>query len=247
MKRCNKDKNYESIPLASKLIVLIIALAPVGVLQYIHGKHNLPHILILSPLVGAFMLFWGVLVKQKLYKNCFELFNLKKWQIALLLFIGLELIQLLLVKPRLSFESDLTKILYKAFFFLVIVGFTEELWFRGIWFAMFKERFVPCVLVGSIVFGLFHLPGRDLGSFLFTFLVGLTFAVARFRGSSILSLSIAHGIMDFLNNSAFSGQLRFSPLVALIIFPLACLFLSGILMFVFRPSRHLSFKTDVFC
>ena len=33
MKICNKDKTHENIPLVSKLIILIIALAPVAVLQ----------------------------------------------------------------------------------------------------------------------------------------------------------------------------------------------------------------------
>lgn len=237
MKRCNKDKNHENIPLVSKLIILIIALAPVAVLQYIRNKYNVPHISILLPLFGTFMLFWGVLVKQKLYKNCFELFNLKKWQIALLLFVGLEVVQILLVNPNLSFDTNLTKTLYKAFFFLVIVGFTEELWFRGIWFEMFKGKFIPCVLIGSFVFGLWHLPGHDFVTFLFTSLVGFTFAVARFRGSSILSLSIAHGTIDFLNNSVFSGQLRFSFFPTLLFFVLACVFIVTILMFIFKPSH----------
>ena len=128
MKISNMNKN---ILLTSKVFILAVGLVPVGVLQYIHGKYTLSHVSLLSPLVGAFMLFWGILVKQKLYKNSFELFSLKKWKIALLLLIGLELIQLLLVVPRLSFESNFIRILYKTFFFFVIVGFTEELWFRA--------------------------------------------------------------------------------------------------------------------
>jgi len=184
------------------------------------------------------MLFWGVYIKHKLYKNSFEMFNLKKWSIALLLFLGMEFIQLLLVIPSFNFDTNLFNIFYRAFFLLVLVGYTEELWFRGILFEMFKGRFIPCVILGSFLFGLMHLPGRDFGTFIFTSIAGITFAVARFRGSSILSLAIAHGVMDFLNQSAFSGELRFSPLLAVLVYPLACLLLSGILMLIFKPCHY---------
>lgn len=231
------NKEEKNISFAFKSIILVIALVPVGLFQYLHGKYHLPHVLVISPLVGIFMLLWGIFIKQKFYKKNFKLFSFNKWPIALVLLIGLELIQLLLVKPRLSFELDFTKTLYKAFFFLVIVGFTEELWFRGIWFAMFKENFIPCVLVGSIIFGLFHLPGRNFAVLYFTFVTGLTFAIARFRGASILSLTIVHGIMDFLNTSAFSGQARFGILSIFVIFTFACLFLSGVIIFTFKSSN----------
>lgn len=233
MKGFNKDEN---IKLISKIIILVIALMPIAVVQYIRNSYAVPYSSILLPVLGGLMLLWGILVKQKFYKKSFKLFSFRKWQIALLLFLSLEVVQIILINPKLRFGMTFTEAMYKVFYFWIFVGFAEELWFRGIWFEMFKGKFIPCVLIGSFVFGLWHWPAHGLIVFLFSSLVGLAFAVARFKGASILSLSIAHCIIDFFNTSILSGQMRFSFSLTLVIFVSASLFIAAMLMLILKAS-----------
>jgi membrane protease YdiL (CAAX protease family) len=125
------------------------------------------------------------------------------------MFVGLQALQVLVVVPSLKFSYTVPVGIYKVFFYFVLVGFTEELWFRGIWFAAFKNRFLPCVLIGSILFAVPHVITGGPTALLVTFLVGLVFAAARYRGASVLSLTIVHGAVDYLNDSVCSGGLRF--------------------------------------
>jgi len=50
-----------------------------------------------------------------------------------------------------------TRAALELFRYVVLVGHTEERWFRGFWLAMWRHRFVPSVLVGSLLFGLSHI------------------------------------------------------------------------------------------
>jgi len=235
-KESDVDANRQNTPLALSLLIMIIVWAPVTLLVYIRGKYTVPHISVLAPLFGALTLLCGIAVTLKFYRRSLKLLTFEKWQIALALLIGLQAIQLLVTRLIPNSDMSIPTALYKAFFFLALIGFAEELWFRGIWFEMFKRRFVPCVLLGSIAFGLIHFPHGGFLTVLLTALVGLIFAAARFRGASILALALAHGTLDFLNGYAFSPDLRFSLATTVAIFIPASLLLAAVLLLVFTPS-----------
>lgn len=97
---------------------------------------------------------------------------------------------------------------------------------------------MPCVLFGSMIFGLVHIPSGGIGAFVLTFLVGIVFATARFRGASIVSLAIVHSVIDFLNSSILSGELRFDLSTTLLIAVVTLPGLAILLMVMFKPNEY---------
>lgn len=158
---------------------------------------------------------------------CFE-----KWHLALIVLVGVQTADYLVVSHTIGPRNGVTLAAINFFYYLIVVGLAEELWFRGLWLAMFKNRFIPGVLFGSIIFGLYHIP-HGLQTVLFTTFIGAMFAVARYRGSSILTLAIAHGLIDWFNLEMFPGvSYRFSETVILVLFPLLCLILAIALCYI---------------
>ena len=95
----------------------------------------------------------------------------------------------------------------KILLLCVAVGFTEELMFRGLVFHWFRAGSIRKVIVISAVsFGGVHLiglgseihPAVVLAQVFFTCALGLIFACARARDSSIVLCIAAHALFDFL-------------------------------------------------
>ncbi len=93
-----------------------------------------------------------------------------------------------------------------------LVGFSEELVYRGVVFAAFlKESKVAALLVSAVIFSLLHavniFGGLDFISMLvqlgLTFLGGLFFGIVRLKIESIIPLILFHFTWDFV---LFSGQ-----------------------------------------
>jgi len=142
-KESNIDGSHQSTPLAPTLLIMLIVWAPVTAFVYIRGKYTVPHISVLAPLFAALTLFCGIAVTLKFYRRSLKLLTFDNWQIAMALLIGVQAIQLLVTRLTPNSDMNIPAALYKAFFYLALIGFAEELWFRGIWFEMFKRRFIP--------------------------------------------------------------------------------------------------------
>lgn len=165
-----------------------------GVGRVILPEHLAPFML-LAALVG---MFFGIGVWLLWYRKELDVFSLKGWPVALSIFLGLLLSELICAAayPRAGVLSLAGA--WTLFYCVVLIGFTEELWWRGIWFAMFRGRPLLCIVAGSLLFGLAHYQLHGLRSVFMASLVGLVFAVARYRGVSIGALALAHGINDWV-------------------------------------------------
>ena len=181
-------------------------------------------------------------VRHAYYQKDISLVSFNGWPWAIFVIVSLQTIQYIVVVPKIGPASGIGFALLELFKFLVLIGYTEELWFRGIWFAMFKNRMLPSIIAGSVAFGIFHLP-HGIGSVIISSCVGSVFAAARYRGASIMSLAIAHGLIDWLNNQMLPAkQLRISMGAALIVLPVACIAIT-ILLVMFSKGKNINNRT----
>jgi membrane protease YdiL (CAAX protease family) len=100
------------------------------------------------------------------------------------------------LEPR---PFSFTRIISEIFFYFALVGFIEELLFRGLVYRAFHDWHGPglAILGSSIGFALWHVGWA--GPLAIThFILGLIFALARWRGGGILGLIIAHGLYDLV-------------------------------------------------
>ena len=98
---------------------------------------------------------------------------------------------------------------------MAMVGFAEELVFRGFLFkAMLKDGNVrTAVIVSSVTFGLGHIlnifTGHDLGPTLvqvvFAVAVGFVFTMSFYKSGSLLPAVLAHSLVDVLSLFANDG------------------------------------------
>ncbi|MBF0311242.1 MAG: CPBP family intramembrane metalloprotease [Magnetococcales bacterium] len=122
---------------------------------------------------------------------------------------------------------------------VVLIGFVEELWFRGVWMALFRERMAISIGLGSLLFGLMHLPGSG-EAVVYTTGVGLLFAAARQRGASILTLALAHGALDWINRVVFPGSaFRMGPVASMTLYAAVCLTATVVLLWRDNQSPRL--------
>jgi len=83
-------------------------------------------------------------------------------------------------------------------FYLVCVGLTEELLFRGVLYRALDEwRGARLAIWGSaLAFGLYHIGSQGLAGAIGTGFIGLILAAIRWRAGGIVGLIIAHGLLD---------------------------------------------------
>ncbi|MFA6135333.1 MAG: CPBP family intramembrane glutamic endopeptidase [Phycisphaerae bacterium] len=184
---------------------------------------------------GIIILLAGVTVWAKYFRRTYGLFSFRGWRWAGVLLAGLAALQFILMRTSDSLPSGVATWAWAVVFFLFSVGLPEELWFRGIWFALFRNRFLPSVILGSILFGLMHcapgVPGRGPEIMLMTIPVGLCFAAARYRGAPILCLAIVHAVMDIASTMVTLAGPRFAMGTTLVAFFGGCLLLfAGLLL-----------------
>ena len=92
---------------------------------------------------------------------------------------------------------------YEFAYCMIAVGFVEELVFRGFLYQKFKAVFgtEAAALIGSsVLFGLFHILGGNIGQIFLTGFFGALWCLCRMKinGCSTLSLIIMHGVYDAL-------------------------------------------------
>ena len=101
------------------------------------------------------------------------------------------------VEPKMI---SIVSILGDIFFYFGLVGFTEELLFRGLIYRALEDWHGARLAIwgSAIAFGLYHLGSQGaLGAF-GTAILGLLFAVIRWRSGGIAGLVITHGLIDLV-------------------------------------------------
>lgn len=108
---------------------------------------------------------------------------------------------------------------------VILIGFVEELWFRGIWFHLCNGQRILAVGLGSLSFGAYHWP-HGPWVVLSTTGVGFALAAARSRGASLFGLALVHGTNNWINQTLMPGiNFRFSHQTVA-----CCIALTGILI-----------------
>ncbi len=93
-----------------------------------------------------------------------------------------------------------TRIVSEVLFYFGLVGFVEEFLFRGlIYHALEDWRGVRYAIWGStLTFGIYHIGSQGILGGIGTAIIGLIFAVIRWRAGGILGLIFIHGLLDFI-------------------------------------------------
>jgi len=107
---------------------------------------------------------------------------------------------LFLLYAFLSFSIDYsnTKIINRIIMFSLLIGISEELIFRGVFYKLLIQYSRPFYLiVSSLLFALLHYE-QGIGQIMFTFIVGLSFGLSRIAGSHVIILILLHTAIDFL-------------------------------------------------
>jgi len=185
------------------------------------------------------MLLVGTWVWRCWYPNRIDLFSVSGWRVVVPTLLILELALCIINVPHLglSWASSPTTALTDLPYFLCLIALTEELWFRGIWFEMWRGRPFMCIGVGSLLFGAIHIAtssSHPISAFFF----GLVFAAARNRGASIGVLVIGHGLLDWVNATCMHWTPRFGPAINLTVIWLTCVAVTAILLLPGRPRIH---------
>ena len=83
-------------------------------------------------------------------------------------------------------------------FYLCLVGFGEELLFRGLLYRLLEDWHGARLAIWGSSFGfmLWHIFGQGLFVGVATFVIGLLFALMRWRGGGILGLILLHALWD---------------------------------------------------
>ena len=127
------------------------------------------------------------------------------FMVLAILMLGANLVRLLppdflkniYQRPQITLES--AWLLIPAFFFCIVVGYKEELFFRSFVFTRLTELKVPAfaaVLLTSVVFGLLHFYMGLYGIILATIL-GVVFQEFYIQTKNIHVIAIAHALFNF--------------------------------------------------
>jgi membrane protease YdiL (CAAX protease family) len=104
---------------------------------------------------------------------------------------------------------SLPALAWELFFYIALVGLTEEWIFRGLLYAALDEwRGAAAAILGStLAFGLYHLGSQGWMGVFSTMIFGLFAALVRWRTGSILSLIVVHGLYDVIVTNLLPGGL----------------------------------------
>ena len=132
-------------------------------------------------------------------------------QILIGVLLGLAMSAVFTLTPHLlgfgeNFDSGkrysyLWQYIYEFAYCIIAVGFAEELVFRGFLYTKFKAVFgteISAAVGSSVLFGLFHILGGNIGQIIMTGSLGVLWCLCRMKikGCSTLSLIVMHGVYD---------------------------------------------------
>lgn len=228
-------KLYDKSEITFAILWIVIYTVAMGTLQNIFGLASLPHLLALIVISAAVYLF----VKKY---GLMEKYGLSGWtqnSRALLWIFPLWIISCLNLFSGFKPDHPMPGLLYAAVS-MALVGFVEEMLFRGILFkAMLKDGNVKAaIIVSSVTFGLGHImnlfTGQDLvetlNQMVFAIAVGFIFTMVYYKGGSLLPCILAHSIIDVTSVfAADEGSQRLNLILHVLVVALAvgyCLYLA---------------------
>lgn len=178
------------------------------------------------------MIMTGILINWMKRNDLFKEYGLCKSQIEakrLLYYIPLGF----MASINLWFGISLNLSLLETIFYIIsmlLVGFLEEIIFRGLLFkAMCKDNVKSAIIVSSVTFGIGHIvnlingSGADLCSNLlqvgYAIAGGFLFTILFYKTKSLVACIVTHGVLNalsvFANEAARSSVLEIVSAVAL--------------------------------
>ena len=194
-------KLYEKSEITFAILWIVIYAVGMGTLQNNFGLDSLWHMLGLIVISAAIFLF----VKKNGLMEVYGLAGWAKNSRAMLGFIPLWLLSCMNLLSGFQPDYPVPGLFYAAVS-MALVGFAEELIFRGFLFkAMLKDGNVKAaVIVSSVTFGMGHIINLFTGHELIATLIQVVFAVALgfvftlvfYKSGSLLPGILAHSFID---------------------------------------------------
>lgn len=194
-------KMYEKSEITFAILWIVIYAVGMGTLQNNFGLDSLWHMLGLIVISAAIFLF----VKKNGLMEVYGLAGWAKKSRAMLWFIPLWLLSCMNLLSGFQHDYPVPGLFY-AVVSMALVGFAEELIFRGFLFkAMLKDGNVKAaVIVSSVTFGMGHIINLFTGHELIATLIQVVFAVAMgfvftlvfYKSGSLLPGILAHSFID---------------------------------------------------
>lgn len=99
------------------------------------------------------------------------------------------------------------RLVWDVVFYVGLVGVTEELLFRGVLYRSLWELGGDrlAIWVSAVGFGIYHAGTQGLAGAFGTGVLGLMFAMIRWRAGGILGLVIVHGVYDIVAVEGWPG------------------------------------------
>lgn len=192
----------------------------------------------LATVAGGLILAVGLWVWRAWYSREIDLFSLKGWEKVLVVCAILEVGNYVLEIPVIK-GASIMGAAASLVWFMLFTGILEEVWWRGIWFAMWRGRPFISIVAGAALFASVHCLQHNFGGILVVFAMGLVLGVTRHRGASIGMLAVAHGVLfNWFNNTVLiwkSRQLIGRPSWDMLLSPLYCALAAGILFYRWAP------------
>ena len=192
---------YKKNELTFAILWIVIYAVGMGTLQSNFGLDSLWHMLGLVVISAAIYLF----VKKNGLLEKYGLAGWAKNSRAMLWFIPLWILSCLNLFSGFQPDYPVPGLIYAAVS-MALVGFAEELIFRGFLFkAMLKDGNVKAaIIVSSVTFGLGHILNLFTGHELIATLIQVVFAVAMgfvftlvfYKSGSLLPGILAHSLID---------------------------------------------------
>ena len=194
-------KLYEKSEITFAILWIVIYTVGMGTLKSNFGLDSLWQMLGLIVISAAMFLF----VKRNGLMEKYGLAGWAKNSKAMLWFIPLWLLSCLNLFSGFSPDYPMPGLIYAAVS-MTLVGFVEELLFRGFLFkAMLRDGNVKAaVIVSSVTFGLGHIlnlfTGQDLietlNQVVFAVAVGFVFTLVFYKSGSLFPGILAHSFID---------------------------------------------------
>ena len=194
-------KMYEKSEITFAIIWIVIYAVGMGTIQNNFGLDSLWHMLGLIVISVVLFLF----VKGNSLMEKYGLAGWAKNSKAMLWFIPLWILSCMNLFGGLQADYPVPGVIYAAVS-MALVGFAEELIFRGLLFkAMLKDGNIKAaIIVSSITFGLGHIvnlfTGHDLAETLlqvvFAVAMGFVFTLVYYKSGSLWPGVLAHSFID---------------------------------------------------
>ncbi|RVU33966.1 CPBP family intramembrane metalloprotease [Hwanghaeella grinnelliae] len=188
---------------------LVLSVVAIGILR----SGSLPDANLFFWILTGVQLMWGLLV--------FPIKSLRLGRIgaALAVLVAVQALQYAFNFHQWRPEAFSVLEICRYFIFVALV---EEVWFRGVLQKIVAKIGLPGLAIASVLFGLYHIQS-GWTVVLTTTAVGSVYVVARHLGAGILSLALAHGAMNWLNNTVYPPVgLRVDPSVFYVAFSTTC-------------------------